>query len=164
MATRLCAACGENHFDNAFTRTQLLKKESEARCRSCVASGKPFGLGLRECSCFTQKLPRGKFSKTQWSKESGTGRCSECVSGGKSGSNHSGGGYEKTARSGKVKSPVIKSGALMPLESTDAFRVRNMETISPKERLIDNCQLATLSVLETHFRGLPSENAVSIKG
>jgi hypothetical protein len=85
----------------------------------------------RTCSCCKKLLHKSKYSKTQWSKNNAA-KCKHCIAQQRSGDYHPGGRQEQ------------EEVTLIPLQSTEAYRVRQNNTISPKDRLIKFCEVGCI--------------------
>jgi len=82
----------------------------------------------RTCTCCKKHLHKSKYSKTQWSKNNAA-KCKRCIIARQiSGDTPTGGRQEQ----------------LIPLESTEAYQVRQNNSISPKDRLIKFCELGCI--------------------
>lgn len=86
------------------------------------------------CSGCKKSLHKSKYSKTQWSKNSTVtpSKCKSCISQRSS-------GCPKNPPDGRQEQPT-----LIPLERTEAYRVRQNNIITPKDRLIKYCELGCM--------------------
>eukprot|EP00577_Skeletonema_sp_RCC1716_P012522 CAMPEP_0113416696 /NCGR_PEP_ID=MMETSP0013_2-20120614/25255_1 /TAXON_ID=2843 ORGANISM="Skeletonema costatum, Strain 1716" /NCGR_SAMPLE_ID=MMETSP0013_2 /ASSEMBLY_ACC=CAM_ASM_000158 /LENGTH=400 /DNA_ID=CAMNT_0000303771 /DNA_START=5 /DNA_END=1207 /DNA_ORIENTATION=+ /assembly_acc=CAM_ASM_000158 len=88
----------------------------------------------RSCACCKKHLPKSNYSKTQWSKNN-TAKCKSCIT--------------EQQQSGVSRNSPAPGGrqlkmTLIPLERTEAYRVRRNKSITPKDRLIKYCEMGCI--------------------
>jgi hypothetical protein len=97
----------------------------------------------RSCACCKKHLPKSNYSKTQWSKNN-TAKCKSCITEQQS----SGASRNSPAPGGRQQKMT-----LIPLEKTEAYRVRRNKSIAPKDRLIKYCEMGYIMDLGEENNG-----------
>jgi len=122
MSDRTCSRCLQSFPRSGFSTTQW-SKGGEAKCKGCTQAQL-----VRKCSGCKKKVPQAGYSKSQLSKGKG-GKCKDCID------------------SKLVSASSVSASSVEKLEKTEAYRIRKDNSIDPKDRLIQFCELNTIMEL-----------------